>query len=300
MSWINVAILSAATLGVVNIIDSHLLSKRMPSLRAFLMPVAIIYVVYGFILFALFPLPDSVPLLPMLVAIASAILRTGAVTIMLYVMKKEEISRIIPIVYTYPIFVAIMAVPLLGESLSYIEWLAIVTVVAGAVMISIKQSPTGKTTWLSKPLLSLFGSSLCFATADIASKYALNYLSFWNLSWIGAFCLSAIFLIASLRPHIWQQLSQMKQRNSTLGLISFNEALAMVGVILLLWAIERGPVSLVSTIIGSRPVFVFIFALMLSRVLPTFLEWQPGKGMLALRFVATAMIASGIAIIYLN
>ena len=300
MSWINVAILSAATLGVVNIIDSHLLSKRMPSLRAFLMPVAIIYIVYGLILFALFPLPDGIPLLPMLVAIASAILRTGSVTIMLYVMKKEEISRIIPIVYTYPIFVAIMAVPLLGESLYYLEWLAIVIVVAGAVMISIKQSPTGKTTWLSKPLLSLFGSSLCFATADIASKYALNYLSFWNLSWIGAFCLSAIFLIASLRPHIWQQLSQMKQRNSTLVLITFNEALAMVGVILLLWAIQRGPVSLVSTIIGSRPVFVFIFALMLSRVLPTFLEWQSGKRMLALRFVAIAMIVSGIALIYLN
>ncbi len=300
MSWINAAILSAATLGVVNIVDSYLLSKRMPGLRAFLLPVAIIYLIYGLILFALFPLPDDIPPLAMLAAIASSLLRTGAVTIMLYVMRKEEISRIIPVVYTYPIFVAIMAMPLLGESLGPLKWLAIVIVVAGAVMISVKQHPTGTTAWLSKPLLSLFGSSLCFATADIASKYALSYLSFWNLSWIGALCLSAIFLLASLRPHIWQQLSHMKQRNSSLGLIAFNETLAMVGIMLLLWAIERGPVSLVSTIIGSRPIFVVIFALILSRVVPTFLEWQPGKGILILRFVATAMIVGGITIIYLS
>ena len=31
----NLALLSAAALGVVNIIDSHLISKRMPSLKAF-------------------------------------------------------------------------------------------------------------------------------------------------------------------------------------------------------------------------------------------------------------------------
>ena len=41
VNWVNAAILSAAIMGVVNITDSHLLSKRMPGFRAFLLPVAI-------------------------------------------------------------------------------------------------------------------------------------------------------------------------------------------------------------------------------------------------------------------
>jgi drug/metabolite transporter (DMT)-like permease len=300
LSWVNTAILSTATFGVVNVIDSHLLSKRMPGLRAFLLPVGMIHLIYSCILFTLFPLPEGTALLPVLAAVASGILRTGAVTIMLYTMKREEVSRIIPVVYTYPIFVAIMAVPLLGESLGYLKWLAIIIVVAGAVMISAKQSPSGATTWLSKPLLLLFGSSLMFAVADIASKYALTYISFWNASWIGAFCVSAVFLPASIRPHIFKQLRDMKQRNSAIGLLIFNETLALGAMILLFWAIERGTVSLVSTIAGSRPIFVLIFALILSRISPMFLEWQPGKEILALRLAATAMIVGGITIIYLT
>ena len=299
MNWVSTAILSATVLGVVNIIDSHLLSKRMPGFQAFLLPGGIIHLIYGLALFVLFPLPEGIGIWPLLVAVAAGMLRMAAITIMLYVMRKEEVSRIIPVVYTYPIFVAIMATLLLGETLFYLGWLAIIIVVAGAIMVSVRQDRTGSTTWLGRSFLILFSSSLLMAMADIASKYALAYISFWNMFWIGAFCLSGVFLLMSVRPHIFRQLKNMKQRNSALGLLAFNETLAPVGIVLMLWALGRGPVSLVSTISGSRPVFVVIFAFIMSRISPMFLEWNPGKGMLALRLIATAMIVGGIAIIYL-
>lgn len=300
VDWASVAVLSAAVLGLVNVVDSHLISRRMPSLRAFLLLIGIIHLIYGSVLFSLFPLPEGVGIWPVLVAVASGILRTSAATIMLYTMKREEVSRVVPVVYTYPVFVAIMAVPLLGETLYYLQWLAIIIVVAGAVMVSARRSPGGSATWLGKPLLLLFGSSLLFAMADIASKYALAFISFWNMFWFSAFCISGIFLLASMRPHIIRQLSNMKKRSSTIALVVFNETLAPIGIVLSFWAIQRGPVSLVSTIISSRPIFVFIYALIISRVSPMFLEYQPGKAMLALRLIATAMIFGGIAIIYLT
>jgi len=300
VDWASVALLSAAVLGLVNIIDSHLISRRMPSLRAFLLLIGIVHLIYGSVLFNLFPLPEGMGIWPVLVAVASGILRTSAATIMLYTMKREEVSRVVPVVYTYPVFVAIMAVPLLGETLYYLQWLAIIIVVAGAVMVSARRSPGGSATWLGKPLLLLFGSSLLFAMADIASKYALAFISFWNMFWFSAFCISGIFLLASMRPHIIRQLSNMRQRSSTIALVVFNETLAPIGIVLSFWAIQRGPVSLVSTIISSRPIFVFIYVLIISRVSPMFLEYQPGKAMLALRLIATAMIVGGIAIIYLT
>jgi len=147
MSWASIAILSAAIYGIITTIDSHLISQRMPSFRAFLLPISVIHLFYGSLFFYLFPFPESIGLWPLTVAFGSSIMRIAGATIMIYLFKKEEISRVVPVVYTYPIFVALIAVPLLGESISPLQWLSIVIVVAGAVIVSFKQNPFGNAVW---------------------------------------------------------------------------------------------------------------------------------------------------------
>ena len=53
---------------------------------------------------------------------------------MLKTMRSEEVSRVVSVVHTFPIFVAIMAVPLLGEVLGKTEWLAIFMTVTGRTL----------------------------------------------------------------------------------------------------------------------------------------------------------------------
>ncbi|MFC1990602.1 EamA family transporter [Chloroflexota bacterium] len=300
MNWASTAILSAAILGIVNIIDSYLVSRRLPSFRSFLMLLGIIHLTYGLLLLYLMPLPEGTGIRPVLAALVSGVFRTCAVSIMLYYLKSEAVSRVIPITYTYPIFVAVMAVPLLGETLHSLQWLSIIIVVAGAVMVSIEKSHSGQVSRFSKPFLLLLISSLLFAVADIASKYALGYITFWNNFSISAICLSSAFLAVSIRPHVIRQLRDMKHRNSAIAMLAFNETLAPVGILLSYWAMQRGPVSLVSTIIGSRPVFVAIYSFILSLISPGFLIKSAVKKVLALRLAAAAMIVSGISIIYLT
>jgi len=300
LDWFNLAILSTIPLAITNILDSHLISRRMPGLQVYLVPTGIIYLILGVVLFTLFPLPEGITLRPVLIAVISCILRSVGFTIMMYMLKSEEVARVIPVTNTYPIFVAIMAVPLLGESLSYLKWLAIVIVVAGAVIISAKQSPSGATNWLSKPFLLLFGVSLLIAIANIASKYALSYVSFWNMSWLFAISIGVVSLLISLRPHVVKQLINLENKSPAIGLTTLSKVLAMVSMILAYFAIGKGPISLVSAVIGTRPIVVVILALIISRISPASLEWQPGKGKLALRFIATAMIVGGVTIIYLT
>ena len=300
VDWVSIAVISTAVIGLVNIIDSHLISRRMPSLQAFLLPAGIISLVYGLVIFYLFPLPDDIGIWPLIVTVASGIARTLSLLILLYTLKKEEVSRVIPMVSTYPVFVAIIAVPLLEETLNYLQWIAIIIVVAGAVVVSTRQSPTGSTAWLGKAFFLLGGSSLLMAVANVSTKDALAYVSSWNMYCITIFCMSGIFMLISLRPRILKELGNMKQRNSALTLLVFNEILVVAGIMLLFWAMEKGPVSLVSTIVSSRPIFVVIYALVLSRTSPAFLKWQSSKRMLALRLIAIAMIVGGIAIIYLT
>ena len=95
--WIYIAILSAVALGTVNVVDSHLLSQRMPSLKSFLLPVGIIYIMIGVVFIFIYPLQQT-DLLHMSTAVISALLRAAALTLMLDFFTKEEVAVIIPVV----------------------------------------------------------------------------------------------------------------------------------------------------------------------------------------------------------
>ena len=297
MVWVTAAIFTAAIMGVVAILDSHLISKRMPSLRAFLVPLGLMHVGFALIILALYPLPEGVGALPLAVAFASGIIRSGGILLMLQVMRSEEVSRIIPVVHTFPIFVAILAVPLLGEALGYLEWLSIFMVVAGAVLISVRRDVGGKGARIPKSFALLFGCSLLVGVASVATKYALNYISFWNMFSINAICISTVFLLFSVRPRTLKELINMRERNQALALLTFNECLALVGILLGFWAMERGPVSLVSTILSVRPLFVFIYALALSRVFPAVLEEHLSRGVAVIKIISIALIVGGVTLL---
>jgi drug/metabolite transporter (DMT)-like permease len=193
-----------------------------------------------------------------------------------------------------------MAVPILGETLGLLQWLAIIVVVAGAVIVSANRSPGSSTRRLGRVFVLLLVSSLLMAGANIASKHALDFISFWNMYWITGLSIAAGFMLFSLRPRVVRELVDLKRRGTVLGLLAVNELLVVAGVVLLFVAMQNGPVSLVSAIFSSRPIFVLIFAFIISRTFPGFLKWQPGKGVLAQRVVGTALVVAGIAAIYLS
>ncbi len=299
VGWISIAIVSAALLGLVNIIDSHLITRRMPSFRAYLFLVGSILLVSGLLFAYLFPLPAGLSSRHLLVAITSGILRAVSVAILLYTLKTEEVSRAVPVVSIYPVFVALMAVPLLGEALGYLHWLAIAIVVAGVVLASIKRSPGGRVRRPGGTVFLLLGAGLLLALADVTGKYALSYISFWNMYWLAIIVLAVIFLIISLRPRVIKELRSLERPASALTLVAITELLVVAGAVLFFWAMDRGPVSLVSTIASTRPIFVVVSALILSRIWPNFLVWQPGRLALGLKLAAAILIAGGIAVIYL-
>ena len=299
MTWITAALVVAAALGLVNIIDSHLITKRMPTLWAYLLPVSIIHIVYGLIFLNLYHLPSGVPAFPWFVAIAAAVTRTIAVLLMLYAMRTEEVSRVIPVVNTYPVFVAILAVPVLGEALNYLQWLAILMTVTGAVLISMRWQGQGRGTRLRKTVILLLASSLLFGVSNTATKYALDYFTFWNMYSISDLCYGTAFFLISARPSFLRELRDMKERGTALKLVAFNETLTLGGYILTFWAISRGPVALVSTIMGTRPCFVFLYALALSRAFPWLLDERLSRRIIIMKIVSIALIVGGVAIINL-
>jgi len=297
MTWITAALVVAAIMAVVNVVDSHIISKRMPSFWAFLLPAGIVHLIYGLTFLAIYPLASGVDAFSWFMVAVAAVARTAAALLMLYAMRTEEVSRIIPVVYTHPVFVAILAVPLLGESLNYLQWLAIFMSVVGAVLISVRGQGWG--TRLRRSFIMLLASSVLFGVANVATKYASESVSFWNMYSLTAISLGGVFLLLSMRPAVFGELRSMRGRGATLTLIAGNETIVLVGIVLSFWAIENGPVSLVSTVMGIRPLFVFLYALALSRFFPTVLGERLSRGSVTLKVASIALIVGGVAIINL-
>ncbi len=297
MTWITAAVTVAAIMAVVSVVDSHLISRRMRSVWAFLAPVGVIHLTLGLVFFAVHPPVAGADAGHWSIAVVAGVMRAAAAFLMLYAMRTEEVSRIIPVVYAHPVFVAILAVPLLGESLGYLQWLAILMTVAGAVLISLKGR--GREARLRRSFGMLVASSMLFGAGAVATKYALESVSFWNMYSVTAIVLGGGFLLVSVRPGVLRELRAMPGRNATLALIGGNEVLALAGIVMSFWAIENGPVSLVSTVLGIRPFFVFLWAVALSRLFPAVLDEGFTRGTVVLKVVSIALIVGGVAIINL-
>ncbi|MGI2336432.1 MAG: EamA family transporter [Dehalogenimonas sp.] len=298
--WVLIALLGTVTLGAVNIIDSHLIGRRMPSLRAFLLPASTIILILSLVVMFLAPLPADISGGALAAAVASGIIRAVSVALLLNIYRSEEVSWAVPVYHTYPVFVALMAVPFLGESLVLMQWLAIGIMVSGTLMIAVRLRDGGGIRWRGRPLMLLLTAAFLNAAADVAGKYALGEITFWNMYWVGSLCLVGMYMAFSLRRSVIREVMALPQLGRLGGLIVFNETLAMVGILFVFQAMALGPVSLVSAITGARPIFVFLLALAINRLLPgVLLRVDTGRSALLLRLVATLLIGAGIAMIYL-
>jgi drug/metabolite transporter (DMT)-like permease len=299
-SWIAIALASTSIAALVNTLDSHFLSRRMPGLRSYLLIIGLFCAMVAIIMLLINPFPHGTGLRIYGMAFISAMLRVGAVSCLMYAMKKEDISRIMPLTATAPIFVAIMAAMFLGESLRYTQWLAICVVVSGAVLISFKRGNDGSAKFHASSFFLLIGSSLLYATSDVFNKYTMDYISYWNSASLSFLFTSMAFIVLCLRRDVLRQIAGIARPCRTSAAVVLNQIAAMFSTVLGFWAIQNGPVSLASTIFNSKPLFVFVYAILLARLMPGFLleSWTDRKGLI-LKIIATLMIVGGIALIFL-
>jgi uncharacterized membrane protein len=215
-------------------------------------------------------------------------------------LRKGEVSRIIPIVSTAPIFVALLAIPLLGATLNYWQWLAVIMTVAGAVLISLQFGHRGGKTKLQKSFFILLVAALMGATGSIGFKYGLEQISFWNVFGISGLCIGTIVLAYALRKTNLEELKNLPQRTQKIGLVTIDQLVGITSAIIAFKAMGLGPVSLVNAILNIRPVFVFIFSLVLSRFLPNIVNEPLQRRTALIKFTAIGIMTAGIVIISLS
>jgi uncharacterized membrane protein len=252
------------------------------------------------VLLVIFPFPNTADFRHILITVGAAIINASSFLILLNSLRTNEVSRAIPIISVSPIFVALLSIPLLSATLGYWQWLAVIMTVAGAVLISIQPGRGGGKTRLHKSFFILLLAALMGAIGGIGFKYGLEQISFWNVFGISGICTGSVVLAYSLRKTNLMELKNLPQRTQKIGLVTIDQLVGITSAIIAFKAMGLGPVSLVNAILNIRPVFVFIFSLVLSRFLPNIVNEPLQKKTALIKFTAIAIMTAGIVIISLS
>lgn len=293
--WIFLSLLAAATLAVINLADKRLLDHHLPSIENLYLWVAIALVAYIAGALAIFGIPADTSLPYVGVALGSG-LGLGIGYALLFVgLKVGEASRAVAIAQIYPIFVALLAVPLLGEDLSPMQWACIVLVVLGTMLISLPETPNRFSALKpSRGTPVLLASGLFLGVGFFAAKVALQESSFATV-FIYQQVGTLVAFLPFCRPQVCRQLLRSMKNPKTVGLLVVGEGLLPIVVVAgALQATNLGPVSLVSAFLATTPLFVFLLATMLSGERWQIMEEAVTRQALAVKFAAIAMIVAGV------
>ena len=300
MFWIIASLSTAIIFTGANFFDSYMLSKKMPSLASYILPVGIMQFLIGMVLLVFFPFSHNAGLIHLLVAFGSGFFNAFSYVILLNYLRKGEVSRVVPVITSSPIFIALLSMPLLGEILGLWQWFAVLATVAGTVLVSLQRGGVAHKTGLQKSFFIQLAAALMSAISSVGYKYALETLTFWNIFTVNGICVVIVILFFTLRKSTLQELKTLVQRNQKMWLLIGNQLFAAIGGVLGFVAIANGPVALASTLMNIRPAFVFIFSLVIGRFYPNLLNERLNRRTIPVKLIGIALITGGVVIIGLS
>ncbi len=294
--WILVALVSASTLAVVNLTDKRLLDHHLPNLSTLYAWVAFGLLLYIIGAIAIFGVPNDTSPAYVIAAIASGLALGIGYALLFVGLKVGEASRAVAIAQIYPIFVAILAVLLLEERLSLMQWASIVLVVLGTMSISLPNFPRSlRGLKPSRGVPVLIASGLFLGVGFFTAKLALQESSFSTVFIYQQFGTFLAFM-PFCRPTVCRQLLGAMKDPKTVGLLVVGEGiLPLVVVAGALQATNMGPVSLVSAFLATTPLFVFVLATLLSHARWQVMEEAINRQALTFKFASIAMIIIGVS-----
>ncbi len=286
MLWIVFTLVAMLLWSAVNILDKYIIGHELRD------PI-LVTTIFGFsisllfIFLGLFTGAIIIPVKYMLLSMLGGLVYATAIIFYYSAMKKIEVSRIVPIIATEPLIIAIVAFFLFGESLKLIQYIGIGLIVFGAILITHKKY--GDKVNMHKFYAMAFLCTLLFGLRNILIKYVTIGVDFWPmLFWLGVgMFIAPLILLFFHHPHIREQAKK--------GVLHLCLTALLSGLALIFFtkAISIGSVSLASALLATKPMLVFFIATFLSFFHPDIIVEKHTKKVLLKKMTAVALIVAG-------
>ncbi|MBM3947697.1 MAG: DMT family transporter [SAR202 cluster bacterium] len=294
MSWSALALIATVLIGGGSIIEKLLISRYLRSHQVFLGWLAVTMLPHASVMVFLYPVPAGTEWHRVVLLLLAGACMGSSGNLMYRALSKTDASRVWPVLNVSPVFIAVFAVLLLDEHLNGWQWTFVLVAVAGTISVSL-QTGTGGGVRLDRTFAILLVAAMFQAAGQLLSKYGLNEVPVLTAFWLMRFGMF-IALSINLRPQAIRGMVASTRQPMGFGLILVAEILLFpFSVFLMVRALSIGPVALVSTVMATVPVWVFVLSIALSTRRWNLLNEPLDKRTLALKGVGIALIVAGIA-----
>lgn len=295
MDWISASLTTAAILAVVAVLDKVILTYQRVDLGAFYVITGLFNLLIGLALAAVVSWSGPFSATVWAAGAGSGLLWGIVLLLLFFGIRRLEISRAMPVFHTFPVFVAILAVLFLDERLSAVQWLAILVTVVGAGLVTVDRTAArrdGSVIGYAATTLA----SLSAALANVVTKHALVEMTVWNAMALRTGLLGLLLLLPMVLPGVPARARSLARRRRAMGTVLITEGLlAPLGTWVSILAVGLGPVSLVSALTASRPLFILALTVALSTPALNLLNEPLNRDTLILKLVSTALVGGGVA-----
>ena len=290
--WIFLAICSAASLGLANIAHKRLLDNYLEGVGVLGAGSILTRLTCGSIVIAVVGWPSGAPVQAVVVGLLSGVSLGAGLALLFLGLKLGEASRAVAISQTNPILVALLAMAILGETVSAWQWSAIALVICGAALVSVEGLGRGLYR-LTPGLTALVGSSVALGLSFFLAKLVLDDLTPWEVFGLQELGMVPVFAVFG-QPDNWRRLRDGLRSGPALATFLIGEGLLpQLAILLFVWSFHFGPVSLAAAILATRPLFVFVVGSLLSWRAFGVLQESLRPGALVGKCTAVVMIVGG-------
>lgn len=213
-----------------------------------------------------------------------------------YAFRREaDISRIVPIMDAFPLFVLVMAVVFLGEVLTPLNAGAALLVTCGVMVASWHQSLPGARIKLNRSLVVILGAAFAMATYSVLAKSAtgqMSILQMYAVSW----AFSAPWLMGTSLLRNPSGLYRALTSRPALVSTGSAQAIILFAFMAGLTAFELGPVSLSSAVMSTRPVLLLFWVVATGMSVRAVLGRRTSFGVGRARWVSALLVTAGVGV----
>jgi drug/metabolite transporter (DMT)-like permease len=296
LSWIAPAIASPFIYALVTIGDKWILSTLKLRIESFNLFVGIVQLSVALSILLIIGIPDA-PFRAIAFSIIGGLLWGIYLIVLFWSLRREQMGRIVPVSQTSPVFAAILGVVFLSEHLEWWGWFAVLLVVGGAAIVSAepKQILSGG---FSRVYLYVMAGAALVGVAQVLLKTSSEDLGLWhNMSFRGIGLFTTLAL-PFLRTSVVKDLGVFLTNRRTAIPVLLTEGVGPIfGNAFLLLALANGPVSLVSALLGTRPVFILIITLIFAPFAKRALAETFTRADIVTKVLSTIAVVGGITII---
>ena len=310
MSWVLISLIVSIISALVSIFDKTITYRFGQSSKVLPLLVGILQTSVGLSLLIvlsifnneIFIFSDNEFIKGMLFASLSGVLFGTSGNIMLRILHGNEVSRTVPITQTYPLFTVLIASFFLDEIIATSQWISIFSIILGAAVISTNTSNNTNNRFTYQSALPLLLSSFIQSIAYAFAKLALGSLPVILTHALRELFLGLVFISINLRKQTFIFVKELWDTKSpAIKLVGINELVtANISLLLIVWALSLGPVSLVSSIASTRVLFVVILGLIVGKYSNKSLGEELHKRTIATKVIGALLIVIGIFGITVN